>query len=116
MWRSTTTSRCVRGFAWCSEPITRRPLRYRFHHPTPRLNGQLRGILTDLARADVWLAFDGDVCVGEARLAGYRDRADHADWADLAVTVADDDQHKVSVPIWRGWRCLTTTRSDPVSL
>jgi CRP/FNR family transcriptional regulator, cyclic AMP receptor protein len=66
---------------------------YRFHHPTPRLNGQLRELLTDLDRADVWLAFDGDVCVGEARLAGYRDRADHADWADLAVTVADDYQH-----------------------
>ena len=66
---------------------------YRFHHPTPRLTGQLRDLLTDLERADVWLAFDGDVCVGEARLSADCDCADHADRADLAVTVADDYQH-----------------------
>ena len=60
---------------------------YRFHHPTPRLTNRLRDLLTDLDRADVWLAFDGDVCVGEARISrGTED-------ADLAVTVADEYQH-----------------------
>jgi CRP/FNR family cyclic AMP-dependent transcriptional regulator len=60
----------------------------RFHHPTPRLTGYLRDFLTDLGRVDVWLAFDGDICVGEARVAPYSDQ----DRADLAVTVADDYQ------------------------
>jgi CRP/FNR family transcriptional regulator, cyclic AMP receptor protein len=62
----------------------------RFFHPTPRLNRQLRDFLIDLARAEVWLAFDGDTCVGESRISPYPDR----DRADLAVTVADAYQNK----------------------
>jgi CRP/FNR family cyclic AMP-dependent transcriptional regulator len=57
----------------------------RFFHPTPRLNSELRAFLTDLERADVWLAFHGDVYVGESRIAPYPD----AERADLAITVAD---------------------------
>jgi CRP/FNR family transcriptional regulator, cyclic AMP receptor protein len=37
----------------------------------------------------VWLAFDGETCVGEARISPYPGR----DRADLAVTVADAYQH-----------------------
>ena len=67
-----------------------RQSRYRrFFHPTPRLTGQLRDFLTDLSRAEVWLAFDGETCVGESRVAQYPDR----DRADLSVTVADTYQH-----------------------
>jgi CRP/FNR family cyclic AMP-dependent transcriptional regulator len=66
------------------------PSRYqRFFHPTPRLTGQLRAFLTDLDRAEVWLAFDGETCVGESRISPYAGR----DRADLAVTVADAYQH-----------------------
>ena len=61
----------------------------RFFHPTPRVTGQLRDFLTDLGRTEVWLAFDGATCVGEARIAPYPDRGR----ADLAVTVADAYQH-----------------------
>ncbi len=61
----------------------------RFFHPTPRVTGQLRDFLTDLDRTEVWLAFDGETCVGESRIAPYADR----DRADLAVTVADAYQH-----------------------
>jgi CRP/FNR family transcriptional regulator, cyclic AMP receptor protein len=60
----------------------------RFHHPTPRLTGYLRDFLTDFGRVEVWLAFDGDTCVGEARIAPYA--AQHR--ADLGVTVADNYQ------------------------
>jgi ribosomal protein S18 acetylase RimI-like enzyme len=60
----------------------------RFHHPTPRLTGYLRDFLTDLGRVEVWLAFDGETCVGESRVAPYSDQAR----ADLAITVADEYQ------------------------
>jgi CRP/FNR family cyclic AMP-dependent transcriptional regulator len=61
----------------------------RFFHPTPRLTSQLLDFLTDLDRAEVWLAFDGQTCVGESRISRYPDQ----DRADLAVTVADAYQH-----------------------
>jgi CRP/FNR family transcriptional regulator, cyclic AMP receptor protein len=60
----------------------------RFHHPTPRLTGYLREFLTDLREVEVWLAFDGETCVGESRIAPYSEQ----DRADLAVTVADEYQ------------------------
>jgi len=62
---------------------------HRFFHPTPRLTNQLKELLTGLDRVEVWLAFDGDRCVGESRVSPYPDR----DRADLAVTVADHYQH-----------------------
>jgi RimJ/RimL family protein N-acetyltransferase len=61
----------------------------RFFHPTPRLTHQLEDLLTDLDRVEVWLAFDGETCVGESRISPYADQ----DRADLAVTVADDYQY-----------------------
>ena len=62
----------------------------RFFHPTPRLTTELRDFLTDLERADVWLAFGGDACVGESRIAPYPD----PERADLAITVADRYQRQ----------------------
>jgi CRP/FNR family cyclic AMP-dependent transcriptional regulator len=61
----------------------------RFFHPTPRLTPQLRHLLADLHNAEVWIAVDGDTCVGEARIVRHRDHSR----ADLAVTVADAYQH-----------------------
>ena len=61
--------------------------RYRFHLATPRLSSQLRDFLTDLDRAEVWVAFDGDVCVGEARI------SPGGDGAELALTITDHYQH-----------------------
>ena len=49
----------------------------------------MRDLLTDLGRAEVWLAFDGEACVGEARIVPSK----RASCADLAVTVADAYQH-----------------------
>jgi ribosomal protein S18 acetylase RimI-like enzyme len=60
----------------------------RFFHPTPRLTEQLRDLLTDLHRSEVWLAFDGETCVGESRVSPYPGQ----DRADLAITVADGYQ------------------------
>jgi CRP/FNR family transcriptional regulator, cyclic AMP receptor protein len=67
------------------EGLSARSRYQRFFHPTPRLTPGLRDFLTDLDRADVWLAFDGDDCVGESRISPYPDGAH----ADLAMTVAD---------------------------
>jgi GNAT superfamily N-acetyltransferase len=60
----------------------------RFFMPTPRLTAALRATLTDLERSLVWLAFDGDRCVGEARITTSRSQQ----CAELAVTVADSHQ------------------------
>jgi CRP/FNR family transcriptional regulator, cyclic AMP receptor protein len=62
---------------------------HRFFHPTPRLTTELRDFLTDLGRAEVWLAFDGDACVGESRISPYPD----GERADVAITVADAYQN-----------------------
>jgi RimJ/RimL family protein N-acetyltransferase len=67
------------------EGLSERSRYQRFFHPTPRLTAELRDLLTDLQRSDVWLAFDGDVCVGESRISPYPD----GERADLAMTVAD---------------------------
>jgi CRP/FNR family transcriptional regulator, cyclic AMP receptor protein len=67
------------------EGLSERSRYQRFFHPTPRLTAELRDLLTDLDRADVWLAFDGDECVGESRISPYPD----GERADLAMTVAD---------------------------
>jgi CRP/FNR family transcriptional regulator, cyclic AMP receptor protein len=67
------------------EGLSERSRYQRFFHPTPRLTAELRDFLTDLDRADVWLAFDGDECVGESRISPYPD----GERADLAMTVAD---------------------------
>jgi GNAT superfamily N-acetyltransferase len=67
------------------EGLSERSRYQRFFHPTPRLTAELRDLLTDLERADVWLAFDGDVCIGESRISPYPD----GERADLAMTVAD---------------------------
>jgi len=70
------------------EDLSPRARHLRFLHPTPTLTTDLQRLLTDLARAEVWLAYDGDVCVGEVRLA----HSDQPGCADMAVTVADDYQ------------------------
>ncbi len=71
------------------EGLSPRSRHHRFFHPTPRLTDQLQDLLTDLHRSEVWLAFDGETCVGESRVSPYPDH----DRADLAVTVADGYQH-----------------------
>lgn len=60
----------------------------RFFRPMPRIDSALRSSLTDLAAATVWLAFDDDVCVGEARIV----RSARQPCADLAITIADGYQ------------------------
>jgi CRP/FNR family transcriptional regulator, cyclic AMP receptor protein len=67
------------------EGLSARSRYQRFFHPTPRLTSELRQMLTDLDRADVWLAFDGEECVGESRISPYPD----GERADVAMTVAD---------------------------
>ncbi|MGZ4771658.1 MAG: N-acetyltransferase family protein [Ilumatobacteraceae bacterium] len=62
----------------------------RFFLPIPRLTSSLRQQIADVDRANIWLAFDGDTCVGEARIAPSARQS----CADLAVTVADSYQHR----------------------
>src|SRR5215211_6705455 len=62
----------------------------RFFTPMPRFNLTLRTTLTALDGAIVWLAFDDDICVGEARV--VLSKSDRS-VGDIAVTVADDYQH-----------------------
>ena len=58
----------------------------RFFRATPRYDASLRRHITDVATSLVWLAFDGDRCVGEARVV----TSARQPCGDLAVTVADD--------------------------
>jgi GNAT superfamily N-acetyltransferase len=62
----------------------------RFLHPTPRITASLRDLLTDVEGTEVWLAFDGETCVGESRLSPYPD----GERFDVAFTVADGYQGK----------------------
>src|SRR5512134_3826111 len=58
----------------------------RFFRATPRYDRSLLRFLTDVTSSTVWLAFDGERCVGEARVAtSVRDGR-----GDLAVVIADD--------------------------
>jgi GNAT superfamily N-acetyltransferase len=63
----------------------------RFFQATPHLTGTLRRALTSLEGSILWLAFDGDRCVGEARVVVS---PREPDTGDLAVTIADDYQHR----------------------
>jgi GNAT superfamily N-acetyltransferase len=60
----------------------------RFFRSTPRYDAGLRRHITDVASSLVWLAFDGDRCVGEARVVSSARQP----CGDLAVTIADDYQ------------------------
>ena len=60
----------------------------RFFRATPRYDATLQRHITDVDSSLVWVAFDGDRCVGEARVVSSA----HQPCADLAVTVADDFQ------------------------
>jgi GNAT superfamily N-acetyltransferase len=58
----------------------------RFFRATPRYDAALRRHITDVAASVVWVAFDGDRCVGEARVV----TSARQPCGDLAVTIADD--------------------------
>src|SRR4051812_7873350 len=58
----------------------------RFFRATPTYDAALRRHITDVPGAVVWAAFDGDRCVGEARVVA----STHQPCGDLAVTIADD--------------------------
>jgi GNAT superfamily N-acetyltransferase len=58
----------------------------RFFRATPRYDSGLRRHITDLASSVVWVAFDGERCVGEARIV----TSSRQPCGDLAVTIADD--------------------------
>jgi GNAT superfamily N-acetyltransferase len=58
----------------------------RFFRSTPRYDASLRSHITDVAAVLVWAAFDGERCVGEARVV----TSARQPCADLAVTIADD--------------------------
>ena len=60
----------------------------RFFRATPRYDAGLRRHIVDVAASLVWLAFDGDRCVGEARVV----KSSRQPCGDLAVTIADDFQ------------------------
>ena len=60
----------------------------RFFRATPRYDAGLRRHITDVEASIVWLAFDGDRCVGEARVVV----SSRQPCGDLAVTIADDYQ------------------------
>jgi GNAT superfamily N-acetyltransferase len=57
----------------------------RFHGPKPHIDSATRAQLTSIDGTTVWLAFDSDRCVGEARVIPSASEA----CAELAVTVAD---------------------------
>jgi len=59
---------------------------WRFFRPTPRYDAGLRRQITDVTASIVWAAFDGERCVGEARVV----MSSRQPCGDLAVTVADD--------------------------
>jgi GNAT superfamily N-acetyltransferase len=61
----------------------------RFHGPKPRIDPATRTQLTSIDGATVWLAFDRDRCVGEARVIPSVGEA----CAELAVTIADRYQN-----------------------
>jgi RimJ/RimL family protein N-acetyltransferase len=63
----------------------------RFFQATPHLTGTLRRALSSLENSILWLAFDGERCVGEARV--VRSPREPGT-GDLAVTIADDYQHR----------------------
>jgi hypothetical protein len=58
----------------------------RFFRATPRYDAGLRNHISDVAASVVWAAFDGDRCVGEARVV----TSARQPCGDLAVTIADD--------------------------
>ena len=58
----------------------------RFFRSTPRYDASLLRHITDVSSSLVWLAFEGDRCVGEARVV----TSSRQPCGDLAVTVADD--------------------------
>src|SRR5262245_34400314 len=58
----------------------------RFFRPTPRYDAGLRRHITDVTASVVWVAFDGERCVGEARVVVSARQP----CGDLAVTIADD--------------------------
>ena len=60
----------------------------RFFRATPRYDAGLRRHITDIASSLVWVAFDGQRCVGEARVV----TSSRQPCGDLAVTIADDYQ------------------------
>ena len=72
----------ARGFQQFSDESRYR----RFFRATPRYDASLRRHITDVATSLVWLALDGDRCVGEARVV----TSTRQPCGDLAVTVADD--------------------------
>lgn len=72
------------------EGLSARSRYTRFFLPIPRIGTSLRKQLADIGKANVWLAFDGDTCVGEARIAPSTSQP----CADLAVTIADRYQQR----------------------
>jgi GNAT superfamily N-acetyltransferase len=60
----------------------------RFFRSTPRYDARLREHIAAVAASLVWAAFDGDRCVGEARVV----TSSRQPCGDLAITVADDFQ------------------------
>jgi RimJ/RimL family protein N-acetyltransferase len=62
----------------------------RFFLPIPQITTSLRKQIADVDSASIWLAFDGDTCVGEVRIAPSARQP----CADLAVTIADSHQHR----------------------
>ena len=60
----------------------------RFFRSTPRYDARLRQHIGAVAASLVWAAFDGDRCVGEARVV----TSARQPCGDLAITIADDFQ------------------------
>ena len=60
----------------------------RFFRSTPRYDARLRQHIAAVGASLVWAAFDGDRCVGEARVV----TSSRQPCGDLAITVADDFQ------------------------
>ena len=60
----------------------------RFFRSTPRYDARLRQHIVAVAPSLVWAAFDGDRCVGEARVV----TSSRQPCGDLAITIADDFQ------------------------
>ena len=60
----------------------------RFFRSTPRYDARLRQHIAAVAASLVWAAFDGDRCVGEARVV----TSARQPCGDLAITIADDFQ------------------------
>jgi RimJ/RimL family protein N-acetyltransferase len=60
----------------------------RFFRATPRYDSRLREHIAAVAASLVWAAFDGERCVGEARVV----TSVRQPCGDLAITIADDYQ------------------------